>query len=508
MKTSPDITYTPSKNSDEFSLLSEEQKAAAISTLQNFVKSGGAAVNACAGSGKTFAADRITENWKGSVELVPFARSLMTEQAAKFSHLGNVNVVNFHSRGLRLWKAFLGRGKRVKVDNRKVVSIVKGLEGYAEYAYKIADLVGAAKVEGVGLPGIETTVEDVALRYGYPLEIKDVDIIKGAEITLEKSDDDKCIVDFGDMVRFPVLYGAVSKFDSDTLVVLDEVQDFSPSAWEFLKTCLVKPSHTVFMVGDPNRQSLQQFAGARPALFHEMSNFFGVETFDFTVNRRCSKAVLANALHSEGMTTLPDAPQGEVGTRALDDVLEEIYAGDHMDAAILSETNAPLLKIGINMIVNNIPCRMRVGKLWNTIMRYTIKYLDTRKFAVGNVAEKLRKDMVEFAENGGDVAEMSDIVDAVSALEEYCLAKGILKTTFSNRRPIHPFQKALEILVAGDEGITLMTGHTSKGLEWDTVFHLPTEGRKPESDWEIHQAECVAHVIGTRARLNKFTLTQ
>ena len=51
-----------------------------------------------------------------------------------------------------------------------------------------------------------------------------------------------------------------------------------------------------------------------------------------------------------------------------------------------------------------------------------------------------------------------------------------------------------------------MTGHTSKGLEWNTVFHLPADMREPDQEWQVKQNECLAHVIATRAIENFVTL--
>jgi hypothetical protein len=73
-------------------------------------------------------------------------------------------------------------------------------------------------------------------------------------------------------------------------------------------------------------------------------------------------------------------------------------------------------------------------------------------------------------------------------------------------KPIHPILKALRRMLNSNEGITLLTGHTAKGLEWHTVFHLPAKVKAPKQAWQEHQQNCLAHVIATRAKMEFYTL--
>lgn len=459
-------------------------------------------VDACAGSGKTHTANYCTYNYSERVELIPFAKSLRLEQTEKFSQLSHVNVSNFHQRGNRMCRAR-------KVDEKKVINIAKNL--FDKSGLKVAELTKYLKVEGYGIYKDAMTVDAIATKYGIRISESEEDacgmsIDEMAIKVLEASDADTDTIDFEDQLRFPVLYNKSAMLPKDCLVVLDEVQDFSPNAFCFVTNCLVSPSHQVLMIGDPSRQALMQFAGASVELFNIMSDYFGCVRMELDENRRCAKAIVNAAPYKGNMVALEDAPEGVVESMSEADVIASICDGMHPHDAVLSETNAPILKLGIKLITSGVPVRMRTNKLESLLFRYAYKHIVNRNMKVGEMSIALRDELAERVEDGGNVSEFADFIKCIEALEVYCLSNGILKSGYKNRRPVHPLQQALEILTSGTEGITLMTGHTSKGLEWNTVFHLPTAQKAAEQDWQAHQNQCLAHVIATRAKMRFVTL--
>jgi len=314
-------------------------------------------------------------------------------------------------------------------------------------------------------------------------------------------------VDFEDMLRFPVLANRSSICNG--LVVLDEVQDFTPSSFVFLTKCLTTPKTQMLMIGDPSRQCLQAFAGASAAIFGIMADHFNCQHLQLVENRRCAKAIVAAAPFKGDMVALESAPEGIVGTKETSEVIQAIENGEYAKDALLCETNAPLIKFGISLIIKGIKVQMRLGKISGKLFQVFRPYADTRKVKIGQIAEKCYADLEEAAQNGladTEYAERKDLVDCIALLEQFCLSKGMLKTTFQFRKPCHPIQQALALMVDSKEGITLMTGHTSKGLEWNVVFHMPASGKPPKQDWQIAQNQCVAHVIATRAKTEFYTL--
>tara|TARA_R110000803_G_scaffold122915_6_gene190924 strand:+ start:1479 stop:2873 length:1395 start_codon:yes stop_codon:yes gene_type:complete len=459
---------------------------------------GSAAVNAGAGSGKSHTAKALSHNYDDKVFFYPFMVSLRKEQQEAFKDASHVTVNNVHSVG----KSLLGR---TKVNNKKCFQIASNLYGKA--GRKVSDLVSKLKTEGFGVYDGALTIAETAAKYAIAL--KDAEqgaesLAEMAQVVLDESDAMYSEIDFDDMLRMPILLGKTR--NSDGLVVLDEVQDFTPAIWTLVRDCLTTADSRVFMIGDPERQALMMFAGAKPEIFNEMSDHYGCKSFDLTVNRRCAKAIVRNAPFSGNMVALDDAPEGEVTTQLKCEVIDEIRDGGHALSAMLCETNAPIVTLGIKLLTSGVPVRMRTGRLDSMLLRYAAQHMFNRDLNVGDITLLIQKDLEAAAKEGVDVTEFQDVVLCIAELENWCLANNILKTTYVYKRPQHPLQQAIAILTSGTTGISLMTGHTSKGLEWDTVFHLPAKTREPVAEWEIKQAECVQHVIATRPRLKFVTL--
>jgi hypothetical protein len=242
-----------------------------------------------------------------------------------------------------------------------------------------------------------------------------------------------------------------------------------------------------------------------------MTEFFGCKKHKLTVNRRCAKSIVESAPFRGEMVALDDAPMGTVTSAEAEDVINEIREGLHQTAAILSEANAPLVQLAINFLTLGIKCQMRTAKIEPLILRVAYNFLDTRKHKIGTIADKCATQIRKESPDGSIDKDTMDIINCISALEEYCLAAGLFKTTFNKGSrgkwiPCHPIMQALKSLAESNEGVSLLTGHVSKGLEWDTVFHLPARVKAPANEWQEHQANCVAHVIATRARMKFVTL--
>lgn len=382
------------------------------------------------------------------------------------------------------------------------------------------------KKEGFGTFALCPPIEKIAEKYGI-----DGKFISDAKKVLIDSDADIENVDYEDMLRFPVLHGRKITIEPGTLIALDEVQDYSPDAYVFLVTCILHPASlancTVVMIGDFERQLLMAFAGAAYGIFDMMAEHFKTTRVRLTVNRRCAKSIVENAPYKGDMVALPDAPEGIVGSLPLGQVVDAICDGKHATAAVLSEANAPLVALGLNLLTKGIPVQMRTARLEKLILSTArFENLDLRKVPLGGITEILMREMKKAQDEGMESSEnRMDVINCIQALELFCLAEvaknpksdfgkvGFDLTGKRNPRtgkpglkPVHPIQKALRRLVGDEKGVTLLTGHTAKGLEWNTVFHLPAKVKAPKQDWQAHQASCLAHVIATRAKLEFYTL--
>lgn len=473
--------------------LSDEQQAVVDAVLSG--KS--VAVNAGAGSGKTHTTRAIGKNFEGQVHDIQFSAKGAENAGIAYQGFANVSTQNFHKRG----NALCGGAE---VDVQKVYRLAQEIDD--EHANAISSLTTRFKQEAHGIDSKCLTPDQIAFKYGI-----DSKFISPALACLKKSDEMTKVIDLDDMLRMPVLMGRKNILTG--LIILDEVQDYTPNSFAFLANCLTTPDSQVIMVGDPSRQCLMAFAGADFTIFERMANHFNCEMFAMNENRRCSQAVVANAPFKGNMRALANAPQGEVGCKPINEILEAVMNGQFTNDAIISEANAPLLQIGISLLSKGVSVRMRAERLEKMIIRHAYKFLDTRKYQVGQIATSMRAETVE-TDDGSEPDGREDVINCIEALENYCLAKQMVKTTFNvsmsygkkKFKPVHPIQQALGQMLNSDKGITLLTGHTAKGLEWNTVFHLQGKVRNPDQDWQSHQANCLQHVIATRARLNHYTL--
>jgi len=454
------------------------------------------AINACAGSGKSHTMEAILRDLQGvTVETVPFMVSLYEAEMKRYANVPHVSSMNFHKRGIKLCNG-------ASVDNQKVEKLAAPIAG--KEAKGVAELVSKMKCEGVGIYSEALSIEAIAKKYGFSEKL-----IEQANQVLTLSDAQTNVIDCDDMLRFPVLFQRSSKFGPNTWIALDEVQDFTPASWVFVRDCLTTDKTKALIVGDPDRQALMSFAGASPELFRIIAEYFGCETVSLPECRRCSQEVVRNAPHKGDMVALDTAPMGEVGSKARQEIMDSILEGqDFNNSAILSEANAPLVSFGIHLLTHNVPVQMRAARLEGTINRFVpFSIQDVRKVPVGQMAEKARSlcDLEDEARS-----EAEDVFKAVEALETYCLATGNVKTGWdrvgTQNRPVHPVKMALRKLTSGKSGVTLATGHTAKGLEWTNVYHLKGKMKAPEQDWQVHQQNCLDHVIATRAKLNHYTL--
>src|SRR5205085_2319498 len=102
------------------------------------------------------------------------------------------------------------------------------------------------KAEGYGI--YESALAPTAIADKYAI---DAELVPQALETLALSDAKLDEADFSDMLRFPVLLGR--KVTLSGLIVLDEVQDYTPASWTFIRDCLTTPKSHVLMIGDPSR---------------------------------------------------------------------------------------------------------------------------------------------------------------------------------------------------------------------------------------------------------------
>ena len=410
---------------------------------------------------------------------------------------GHVKAQTMNSVGHRVWGSAVG--KRLTLEERKVYNLVKEAvdrlpnhekgEAYEIFS-DITKAIRSAKTQGY-VPrkapnGRSLCTEDEF--FGSLDEEPDgwfVDIVNGA--LLEGIRQAYAgLIDFDDQIYMSTLFGGA--FPQYKRVMGDEVQDFSPLNHAMLAK-LVGPRTRLLAVGDP-WQSIYGFRGAASGSMALLKQRFKMEEMTLSVSFRCAQEIVKNAWSRVPHMKWPEwAIEGTV--RSLSEWTEK----DIKDAsAIICRNNAPLLSCALLLLRAGRGVNLVGTDLGPSLIKTLKKFGDgamPQKEVLNEIdrweAEKLRK-----ARNAASIADRAE-----------CLR------VFANFGPTLGAAIAYaEHIFAARGPIQLLSGHKSKGLEWDTVYHLdpqrvPSPYTKPGE--EAYEQELnVRYVIETRAKRELF----
>ena len=287
------------------------------------------------------------------------------------------------------------------------------------------------------------------------------------------------LIDFDDQIYMPTLFGG--SFPRFPLVMCDEVQDLSSINHAMLEKLVTQ---RLIAVGDPY-QSIYGFRGARRSGMVALKERFNMREMGLSISFRCPRVIVENARFRAPHMEYPEwAEQGLLQS------LEEWDAQSIPDnAAIICRNNAPLFSLAFRLL--------RSGR--------GIKLVG---FDIGSNLVRILKKLGPVTMLREQVEHQIDIWEREQKLKSKAAA------TISDKaeclRVFASFGRSLgEAIIYADNlfktqgPIQLLSGHKSKGLEWDTVFHLdphriPSPYSKEED--EIEQEHNVRYVIETRAK--------
>lgn len=291
------------------------------------------------------------------------------------------------------------------------------------------------------------------------------------------------VVDFDDQIYMSTLFGGV--FPRFPRLMVDEVQDLSRINHAMLELLV---SDWLGAVGDP-WQSIYAFRGAVFKSMELLRDKFEMHEMKLTVSFRCPRAVVERAQKwVPEMQSAPNAAEGLVKG------LEE-WGIAHLNggAAILCRNNAPLYKLAFKLL--------RAGK--------GVKVVGTDLGP--NLVRALKK-------LGPESMTQTELLDAIDKWETAQLAKEKAPETVSDKaecfRVFAGYGATLgeaaiyaNNIFKADGPIQLLSGHKSKGLEWDVVFILDP-WRSPSkwavTDEEKAQENNLEYVMTTRSKRELF----
>lgn len=280
------------------------------------------------------------------------------------------------------------------------------------------------------------------------------------------------ILDYDDQILMPTVFQ--SSFPRPSLTLVDEAQDLSPLNHAMLRKLVGK--RRLIAVGD-ECQAIYGFRGADSASMYHLEKEFDMRKLMLSISFRCPKKVVEHARWRAPQMKYPEwAKEGAVDywhTWTVDEI--------PADAAIVCRNNAPLFGLALRML--------KAGR-YATI--------------VGNdIGKGLLKTMKKF---GPSTMPQEDVIKAI----EKWKAEKIEKTR--DHGPVHDRAECMllfakegetlgqamawaEQIFNADSPVKLMTGHKSKGLEFDNVFILDRELLKEEQ-----QDKNLRYVMQTRAK--------
>lgn len=459
----------------------EEQAAiveAATTTKSNLL------VSALAGAAKTSTLVLIAHALP-KIQLLCLAFNKRIADEMKSRLPPNCECMTLNSLGHRAWADHLGH--RLNVDTKKTFTLLKEAVDALpakekSFAYeRFSDLMSNLdRGKSMGwvpdghFPQAKRLVNDMEFFASLDDEPSALEMdlligltVKSIKLALQGT------IDFGDQLYMPTLWGA--NFPYYPLVLVDEAQDLSPLNHFMLKRVAKK---RLIAVGD-ECQSIYGFRGAAQDSMRLLKRDFEMTELHLTISFRCPTAVVEAARWRAPAMRWPEwAKPGLVEHLPSWDI-ESIPT---TDTAIICRNNAPLFQCAIRLLRDGRYPEL-VG---NDIGKSLIKLLkklgepSLRRPEVLEAIERWRSDKLRKARNPDRVNDTASCL-IVFAQEGNTLAEAI---------------SYCERIMTVNGPVKLMTGHKSKGLEFETVFILDRELiRTPDQ-----QENNLLYVMQTRSK--------
>jgi superfamily I DNA/RNA helicase len=437
-----------------------------LAVVEKFKKQDSLAIRAVAGSGKTTTLVMAFQFAPEDSLCVAFNKRNAEDLAKKMpSHVVSKTM---NALGHAAWMKHLGR--KVILDSNKLFNLIKSAPFYKEIeenAVDIIRMVRLAKSFGVSsgwnlpAPDLESWL-DLADEF----DIEDgANLLPYAQWLLQENCKTafRGEIDFDDQIYMPVMYG--SPFKRYNCVAVDEAQDLSFLQHKMIEKSL-KPEGQLVIVGDPN-QAIYAWRGASSNSFFDLTEKFSLETLSLTLSFRCPRDVVA-----EAKKYVPDieAASSESGSVSFSSAIINPAPG----IAVLSRTNAPLVKLAFSSIRNRIAVNYSGKDFLSGIKTLNKKYPTLKDLERWKNSELAKTNLSETKK-----IRILDRFEALAVLHESGNVKdAIAKLT---KTPV-------------EESLILSTIHKAKGMEWNHVVYLDYH-----KQWRGEQENNVKYVGCTRA---------
>ncbi len=445
-------------------------------TLDNLI------IKACPGSGKTTNLEHIATLAKVTDETVYLAFQKSTVDEAKAKLPQHITVSTIHRLGMRSVNAAFDRPK---IDGAKVYRIINERIKYnpkdrSDKTSSLAKAVGLLKLSSDMVS--ETDFDRL-------LDIYNIDSYDGifthAFNVLGISDSNREIVDFNDMIRFPVIYDLpVQSFDN---ILGDEVQD-----WNYIQAQLVsKIKGRYVLVGD-SHQAIYGFRGAMNNSMAVLKEHFGCVELPLSISYRCPGLVVGEArklyddIEPWAESTVGEVRYGDSDTEGFDTV----------GSLVVCRFNRPLISLAYQLLRQGVACQVKgrdIGKgLVNVIKKTGASSVRSLLEALG----QWKATEVYKAEEKGNESKVESIIDKYESILVFTEGVALSGT-------VQDVIDKIENLFDRQSGVLLSTVHKAKGLEARDVYILDSQGIRSKYarlDWQREQEKNIEYVAVTRSK--------
>lgn len=442
-------------------------------------------LSALAGAAKTSTLVLIAEALPDTEILcLAFNKKIATEMQERLPP--NCKAMTLNALGHRTWMDAIGRRLRIETDKTyKLLSAVideqtrtDARELYDNFA-ELLRLIGFGKACGY----VPTDTHERAKRLMNDEEFfahceqklsgLEQSVIR--EVTLrglKLAQQGTC--DFDDQILMPTVFqGAFPRYP---LVLVDEAQDLSALNHATLRKLV--GTRRLIAVGDPN-QAIYGFRGAHEESMSLLREQFSMREHKLTISFRCPIAITKHVHWRAPDMRWPDwAKPGSVTT------LDDWTAADlPEDAVIICRNNAPLFGMAIRLLKNSRTCELD-GK---DVVRSITKVMS--KFGGSDLPQQRVLDSIEVwleAELAKNKPRAhARINDRAECMRIFARQGATLGDALSYAQHLMHLHSPLK----------LMTGHASKGLEFENVFFLDehlvsSDGQDPNLRYVIVTRAC------------------
>lgn len=450
--------------------------------------SGHLVIEAVAGSGKTYTIEQSLRHIPQHKKTIYIAFNKAIVQEIQSRIPSNVQAVTFHSLGLRSITAAFGRPKVATNKTFKILTTVLN-EREKHLFSPIIKITGLLKNNFL-MPTPEN-IEDLLYHHNLEFVRNTEHFTDLVQKTFQRGLDQKSIIDFDDMILYPVLYSLpCQQYD---YIFVDEAQDLNAAQISMVKQS-IKPTGRIIAVGD-KKQAIYGFRGADVDSIPNIIKRFKASELPLSVCYRCPTSVIKAAKQF--------VPQIEAAPRAHEGTITNIYPHElckyvKPNDLILCRNNAPLIPPCFDLIQKGIKATIKGNDIGKGLIKL-VKNLETNNLIdlIQSVREWELKERGKATKKGISPESIVDKADCLYAL----ITKSNIKT---QKQLIEHIKK----LFSDEKStITFSSIHKAKGLEANNVFFLKPSlipSKYATKDWEFTQEENLMYVAITRTKENLY----